>query len=156
MRGVLHQVDQLPGFIALLDNVPTGLLTYQVANGEMEVVTLNATVPGQGLGSRLLAAARSRLLALGCRRLWLITTNDNTPAMRFYQRQGMRLVAVHHNAVVDARQIKPEIPIRVDGQPICDEVEFDLISRPENIKREPFGRVALVTGATRGIGLTSA
>jgi ribosomal protein S18 acetylase RimI-like enzyme len=66
-------------------------------------------------------------VAAGCRRLWLITTNDNTPAIRFYQRQGMRVVAVHHNAIVDARRIKPEIPeFGVDGQPICDEIEFEI------------------------------
>ena len=126
-RGELHQVDLLPGFVALLNNVPSGLLTYRVAHDEMEVVTLNAAIPGQGLGSRLLDAARNQAVALGCRRLWLITTNDNTPAMRFYQRQGLRLAAVHHNAVVESRRIKPEIPdLGVDGQPIRDEVEFEL------------------------------
>ena len=126
-RGVLHQVDLLPGFVALLNNVPSGLLTYRVAHGEMEVVTLNAAVLGQGLGSRLLEAARSQAAALGCRRLWLITTNDNTPAILFYQRQGLRLAAVHHNAVVESRRIKPEIPeFGVGGQPIRDEVEFEL------------------------------
>ena len=126
-RGVLHQVDLLPGFVALLNSVPAGLLTYRVAHREMEVVTLNAAVPGQGLGSSLLEAARSQAVALGCRRLWLITTNDNTPAIRFYQRQGLRLAAVHHNAVVESRRIKPEIPeFGVGGQPIRDEVEFEL------------------------------
>ena len=52
-RGVLHQVDHLPGFIAVLDNVPTGLLAYHVANGELEVVALSVTVPGRGMGSIL-------------------------------------------------------------------------------------------------------
>ena len=133
-RGVLHQVDHLPGFIALLDDLPAGMLAYHVANGELEVVALYVTVPGRGLGSRLLAAARQQARALGCRRLWLITTNDNTPVIRFYQRQGMTLVAVHHNAVVDARQIKPEIPLTgVGGQPICDEIEFEFDLASENI-----------------------
>lgn len=133
-RGVLHQVDLLPVFIALLDDMPIGLLAYHVANGELEVVALSVTLPGRGLGSRLLAAARQQAQALGCRRLWLITTNDNTPAIRFYQRQGMTLVRVHHNAVVDARQIKPEIPLTgVDGQPICDEIEFEFDLAAENI-----------------------
>ncbi len=100
-RGVLHEVDQLPGFVALLDGVPLGLLTYRVAHDEMEVVTLHAAAPGRGLGSCLMETARGHAKALGCRRLWLITTNDNTPAIRFYQCQGMQVVAVHHNAVVE-------------------------------------------------------
>ena len=157
-RGVLHQVDHLPGFIALLDDVPAGLLAYHVANRELEVVALYVTAPGRGLGSRLLAAARQQARALGCRRLWLITTNDNTPAIRFYQRQGLQVVAVHHNAVVESRRIKPEIPeMGVDGQPICDEVEFELDLAARTAPNESLsGRVALVTGAARGIGLASA
>ena len=157
-RGVLHQVDHLPGFVAFLDGVPSGLLTYQVAHGAMEVVTLHAAVPGKGLGSRLLEAARRQAVALACRRLWLITTNDNTPAIHFYQHQGLRVVAVHHNAVVESRRIKPEIPeIGVDGQPICDEVEFELDLVGQRVPNESLsGRVALVTGAARGIGLASA
>jgi 3-oxoacyl-[acyl-carrier protein] reductase len=91
---------------------------------------------------------------LGCRRLWLITTNDNTPALRFYQNQGMRVAAVHHNAIVEARRIKPEIPeFGVGGQPICDEVELemDLTGTPREAESLD-SRVALVTGAARGIG----
>ena len=157
-RGVLHLVDHLPGFVAFLDGVPSGLLTYQVAHGAMEVVTLHAAVPGKGLGSRLLEAARRQAVALACRRLWLITTNDNTPAIRFYQHQGLRVVAVHHNAVVESRRIKPEIPeIGVDGQPICDEVEFEFDLVGQTVPNESLsGRMALVTGAARGIGLASA
>ena len=32
-------------------------------------------------------------------RIWLITTNDNLDALRFYQRRGFRLVAIHPDAV---------------------------------------------------------
>jgi ribosomal protein S18 acetylase RimI-like enzyme len=125
-RGVLHQADELPGFIASYEGQPAGLLTYNVAAGELEVVTLHATRPGVGLGTKLLTAARAQAASLGCRRMWLITTNDNRPAARFYERWGMSLVAVHRDAVTRARALKPEIPeLGADGTPIRDEIEFE-------------------------------
>lgn len=126
-RGVLYHADKLPGFIASLDGVPKALLTYRIADTELEVITLHAAVPGLGLGSRLLNAARLEAEAQGCRRVWLITSNDNIPAQRFYTRRGMKVVAVHANAIVEARKLKPEIPeFGLGGLPLRDEVEFEL------------------------------
>lgn len=125
-RGRMHQADQLPGFLALLGEDRAGLLTYHVDNCEMEVVTLQAAMQGKGVGAALLEAARREAGRLDCTRLWLITTNDNEPAMRFYERRGMRQVAVHRNAVMESRKIKPEIPLTgVNGIPIRDEVEYE-------------------------------
>ena len=42
---------------------------------------------------------RQNVQKIGCNRMWLVTTNDNTPAIRFYQRYGFTLKAVHINAV---------------------------------------------------------
>jgi RimJ/RimL family protein N-acetyltransferase len=64
----------------------------------------------------------------GASRVWLITTNDNTDALRFYQKAGFRIVAVHQDAVALARRIKPEIPIMGEnGIPIRDEIELELM-----------------------------
>ena len=127
-RGTLHQADQLPGFIAMLGNEPMALLTYSVSKGELEVVSLHAAVAGRGLGSRLLNAARDRARDLQCRRLWLITTNDNEPAIAFYSRWGMHLAAVHHGAIAESRKLKPEIShFGIGGRPSEDGIEFELI-----------------------------
>ena len=127
-RGVLHQADDLPGFFAVLHGEPKALLTYCVRNGELEVVSLHAAIAGRGLGSRLLAAARDRARDLQCRRLWLITTNDNEPAMTFYSRWGLHLVTVHRGAIAESRKLKPEIShFGVGGRPIEDEIEFELL-----------------------------
>jgi GNAT superfamily N-acetyltransferase len=125
-RGVLHQADQLPGLIASLGGKPSALLTYRVASGELEVVTLHAAEKGKGLGSALLEAAKEKARELGCSRLWLITTNDNEPAIEFYKHRGMRLVAVHREALERSRKLKHEIPlIGLGGEPIRDEIEFE-------------------------------
>ena len=127
-RGIVHQADELPGFIATFRGERSALLTYSVANGELEVVSLHAAIAGRGLGSRLLAAARGRARELQCRRLWLITTNDNEPAIAFYSHTGMRLAAVHRGAISESRKLKPEISyVGIGGRPIEDEVEFELL-----------------------------
>jgi ribosomal protein S18 acetylase RimI-like enzyme len=62
----------------------------------------------------------------GCRRLWLVTTNDNTAALRFYQKRGFVIAGVHRNAIVEARRLKPEIPlVGRNGIAIRDEIELE-------------------------------
>lgn len=58
--------------------------------------------------------------------LWLVTTNDNVDAIRFYQRRGFRLSALRPGAVEEARRdLKAEIPeVGGYGIPMRDELEF--------------------------------
>ena len=63
----------------------------------------------------------------GCTRLWVITTNDNVDALRFYQRRGFCLVGVHRGAVDRSRaSLKPEIPAAGAYRiPLRDEIELE-------------------------------
>jgi ribosomal protein S18 acetylase RimI-like enzyme len=125
-RGVLHEVDTLPGLIAMRAGRPVGLVQYQVRGEGCEVVVLVATEPGRGVGTRLLESAREYAAGAGCRRVWLVTTNDNAEAIHFYERRGGTRAAVHTGAVAASRKLKPEIPtIGHGGVPITDEIEFE-------------------------------
>jgi ribosomal protein S18 acetylase RimI-like enzyme len=127
-RGRTHDASALPGFIAERDGVPAGLVTYDVTGGDCEVVTIDAVDRRRGVGSALLQATAAVARAAGCRRLWLITTNDNIDALRFYLRNGLRLVAVHVDALDRSRALKPSIPlIGKDGVPLRDEWELELL-----------------------------
>ncbi|MET0419799.1 MAG: GNAT family N-acetyltransferase [Actinoplanes sp.] len=110
-HGVRYDAAALPALIAWQGAEPVGLLTYTIGADGLEVVTIDAVTRGAGAGSALLAAATAAAWAHGCARVWLITTNDNLDALRFYQRRGMRIVAVTPGAVDHARRIKPEIPL---------------------------------------------
>ena len=126
-RGVVHAPAVLPGFVAQETDEPVGLLTYRVDGDDCEVVTIDAFPQGAGVGTALVAAAADAARAAGCRRVWLITTNDNLRALRFYQRRGFRLVALHPNALARSRELKPSIPeIGRDGMPRRDELELEL------------------------------
>ena len=126
-HGVVYCPHDLPGFVAVQGAERVGLLTYHIAGKACEIVTLDSFRENQGGGTALIEAAKQVARQAGCRRLWLITTNDNTHALRFYQKRGFALVAVHRNAVAEARKIKPEIPlIGNDGIPIRDEIELEM------------------------------
>jgi len=127
-RGNLHDAARLPGFIALSHDRLIGLVTYKITKKSCELISLNSLRPGLGIGSVLLAAVKHMAKEAGCHRLWLITTNDNTVALRFYQQRGFVLAAIHRNALDYSRELKPQIPmVGEDGIPIRDEIELDLI-----------------------------
>jgi GNAT superfamily N-acetyltransferase len=104
-----------------------GVLTYVVDRDQCEILTLHTAEQRQGVGTALVAAVERLAAQQGCRRLWLLTTNDNLDGLRFYQRRGFRLAALHTGAVDDSRaRMKPEIPPVGDyGIPLRDEVELD-------------------------------
>jgi ribosomal protein S18 acetylase RimI-like enzyme len=126
-RGVIHRPHELPGFAAVRGEELVGLVTCHFAAGACEVVTLDSIRPSRGIGSALLEAVRHRARRAGCGKLWLVTTNDNLEALRFYQKRGFSLVAVHRGAVARSRELKPEIPlVGNDGIPLRDEIELEL------------------------------
>ena len=131
-RGQVHDADDLPAFVAVRDGESVGLATYCIAGDECELVSLDSLIAGRGIGSALLAAVRDMAARSGCQRLWLITTNDNVAALRFYQKRGFSLVAIHRSALDTSRRLKPQIPlIGLDGIPLRDEMELEMgLSQP--------------------------
>ena len=113
---------------AYLDREIIGVATYAIRGHECEVVAIEAYQPRQGIATDLMDEIRTRAAAAGCRRLWLVTTNDNVPAIGFYQRWGMDLVALRRDAVTEARaRLKPEIPeTGFEDIPIRHELEFEI------------------------------
>jgi len=125
---LLEPLDH-PALLAESFGEIVGMLTYVPDPGweQCEVLTVHATRQWQGVGTALIEAAERLAAEHGCARLWLITTNDNVDALRFYQRRGFELAAVHRRAVDDSRsRLKPEIPVAgAYGIPIRDEIELE-------------------------------
>ena len=128
VHGAIFYPAELPGFLAVDAERVAGLLTYQIQNSECEIITLNSLLPGHGIGIQLIEAVKTPALQSACHRLTVTTTNDNTHALKFYQRQGFELAALHRLAVQHSRSIKPSIPaLGCDGIPIRDEIELEMI-----------------------------
>ncbi len=125
-RGVAHRVSDWPALVAEIGGAPCGLLAYRPAPPECAILVIDAEPRHQGIGSALIAAVVEAAKTAGCARLWLVTTNDNVDALRFYQRRGFALAAVHRGQIDEARKHKPSIPR--DGRygiPIRDEIELE-------------------------------
>jgi 2-oxo-4-hydroxy-4-carboxy--5-ureidoimidazoline (OHCU) decarboxylase/GNAT superfamily N-acetyltransferase len=132
------------GIVAERDGRPIALLTVAESERGLEVLTLHSEEEGIGAGSRLLETALRVAVASGSRRLWLVTTNDNLRAVRWYLRRGMRVVTVHAGAAeADRASIKPEMPERnPDNEiPIRDYVELELPTDAEELGFQPFPRI---------------
>jgi GNAT superfamily N-acetyltransferase len=128
VHGRMFDAAALPALIA---GDRAGLATFAIdrERAEAELVTLNALVPRQGIGTALVEALAARLSAASIGVLRLTTTNDKLDALRFYQRRGFRIVALRPGAVDEARRLKPSIPLLGDdGIPMRD--ELDLVRGP--------------------------
>lgn len=121
--------SELPGFVAEdQSGKPVGLLTYEITGNQCEVVTLDALDRFSGIGTSLMEHMRQVAINKGCKRLWLITSNDNIEAVRFYQRRGLRLAALYVNELNEYRKIKPTIPeVGNFGIPMRDMIEFEML-----------------------------
>ena len=126
-RGrVYEDVSILDGFIVEGDGRPIGLALWEEIDGDAELVVMVTLNRGGGAGTMLIDAVVDYAREHKWNRLWLITTNDNVDAIRFYQRAGWDWIAFYRNAVADARGLKPEIDaLGAHGLPILHEIEFE-------------------------------
>jgi GNAT superfamily N-acetyltransferase len=123
--GELVDARQQTALVAEKQGRLVGVLTYIIDGDSCEVLTVHVAYQWSGIGSALLRGVEWVARDAGCRRLWLITTNDNLDALRFYQRRGFRLARVHVGGIARDRKLKPEIPaIGEYGIFIHDELEL--------------------------------
>jgi hypothetical protein len=104
------------------------VLTYVLSGESCEILSCT---PPSATAAPARARRRGRALARGrrCRRIWVLTTNDNLDALRFDRRRGLSLAELHPGAVDTARErLKPTIPCIGDHEiPIRDELVLEKI-----------------------------
>ena len=128
VHGKTFDLGSADGFYSCDGDEISGLITFRVSGKEMEILSLDSLHEHRGIGTSLLNAATEKAKVTGLERIMLITTNDNLPALRFYQKRGFDLVRIHRNMLEQARKIKPEIPlIGLDGIPLKHEIELEMI-----------------------------
>ncbi len=103
------------------------MILCDVRGDQCEVAALISYREGAGVGGALINRIAQSARQMGCRRLWLITTNDNLHAIRFCQRRGFTPGGGGLRAINRYREtLKPGIPILgSEGIPIRDEFEFE-------------------------------
>jgi GNAT superfamily N-acetyltransferase len=130
--GEVMDLDAMPALVAVMTE-PAGALAYRLLGDALHIVAL-ATDPmwqRSGVGGHLLAEAELLARRLGLQRLVVSTTNDNLPALYFYQRRGYRLTDLVPNSVT--AHTREQVP-GFAGIPIRDEVRLE-----KRIGRLPIG-----------------
>jgi GNAT superfamily N-acetyltransferase len=127
-RSALVATLDHPSVSAWSGDELVGVATYVVDGDCCELLTLHAATRLTGIGSALLAVVAHIARDAGCTRLWVVTTNDNIEALRFYQRRGFRLTLIRPGAVDRSRaELKPEIPESgAFDIPLRDELELEM------------------------------
>ncbi len=127
IRGTIIDMTKVEGYIALENNTIVGLITFVIDNEECEILSLDSLQENTGLGTNLLQIVINHARESNCKRVKLITTNDNIRAIQFYQKRGFDICNIYYNALDISRKIKPEIPmIGENGIPLKHEIEFVL------------------------------
>ena len=126
-RGNVYRPEQLDGFVLEEKNEWIGLITFFIKDDECEVTSLDSLREGQGIGTKLIDKAMEEAHTQNCKRLFLITTNDNLHALGFYQKRGFEIVTVYRGAINESRKRKPSIPlVGMNGIPLRDEIELEI------------------------------
>lgn len=84
-RGELVDALGCPGLVAERAGSRVGILTYRLGDQDAEIVFVEATTKHSGIGTALVDAFVAMAAGL---RVWLVTTNDNLDALRFYRAVG--------------------------------------------------------------------
>ncbi len=126
-HGVVYYPDALDGFIAIDGTEWIGLITYFFSGEDCEIVSIDSTREGRGIGTKLINAALAEARHHNCKRVFLVTTNDNLNALGFYQKRGFEMVKINRGALNESRKIKPSIPlIGMHNIPLRDEIELEI------------------------------
>lgn len=91
--GEVMDIDAMPALVAVVTDAPSGALTYRLLGDALHIVALATDAMSQrsGVGGYLVAEAELLARRLELARVIVTTTNDNLPALYFFQRRGYRL-----------------------------------------------------------------
>jgi GNAT superfamily N-acetyltransferase len=122
--GEVMDIDQMPALVAVMYSEPSGALAYRLLGNALHIVAL-ATDPmwqRSGVGGHLIAEAEILARRLNLERLIVSTTNDNLPALYFYQRKGYYLTDLVPGSVVRHAQ---RVVAGFAGIPMRDEIRLE-------------------------------
>ena len=128
IRGEIIDGTKLDGFLLQEDNTIIGLVTFTFFGDICEIVSLDSKKENTGIGTALLKEIEKIAIENNCKKMRLITTNDNMRALQFYQKREYCLTKLYPNAMEEVRRVKPDVPlIGENGIPLRDEIELEKV-----------------------------
>ncbi len=127
IRAQNYYPSKLEGIFALNKDEIIGFLFFDVQDEYCEIVVFEVLKKFQGVGTRMLEKLKDITKNKDCNRIFLMTNNDNLDALRFYQRRGFQICAIHIDSVKESRKLKPGIPMTGEYNiPLRDEIDLEL------------------------------
>jgi len=127
VRNTKYEPAEMDEFIALLIREKVGLVILRYDETLCEIMSLIVSGTHPQIGSQLISSAVEDAKKHNFESMIVITTNDNTNALRFYQNSGFHLHELRVGIVKESRKIKPQIPLVGNYHiPIRDEIELEM------------------------------
>ena len=123
--GEVIPLDETSTIVADMQGDISGALAWKPRDNALQIVAL-ATDPmwqRSGVGGHLVAEAEMMARRTGATRVVLATTNDNLPALYFYQRRGYRITEVVRDAWRDHAELT--IGVGFANIPVLDELRLE-------------------------------
>jgi ribosomal protein S18 acetylase RimI-like enzyme len=96
-------VSELPAYVAKKKDKVVGFVSFTELHDDMIVAALGI-IPeyqGMGVGRRLVAIVEKEAKRLKKKKVLVSTSNDDLPALAFYQRLGFQIYEVKPNAIAE-------------------------------------------------------
>jgi len=122
--GEVMTLENHPAIVAEMKGELAGALAYRLQPGAFQIIAL-ATDPmwqRSGVASHLVGEAELLTRRHGLSRLVFATTNDNLPALYFYQRRGWTITEVAAGAMITR---SPAAHVGFAGIPVRDEIRLE-------------------------------
>jgi GNAT superfamily N-acetyltransferase len=116
-------VARLPAYVAQVGNDANGFISFAELNDAILIVALGILPQHQGFGIGRGLVERVELEArrLGKKKLLVSTSNDDLPALAFYQSVGFQIFEVKPNAIAEKHG---KILKGIGGLPVRDELRL--------------------------------
>lgn len=157
VRGEIVDMTKLDGFVVYDKETIIGLITYKIKGNECEIMSLDSLKENQGIGTALVNKVIEIAREKKCRKIELITTNDNINAIGFYQKRGFEMSNLYCNALEISRKLKPSIPLMGNFNiPLKHEIEFKMDLASTRFKNHQIKKPIVITvAAVSGGGKTT-
>lgn len=119
--------SKLNGVIAQSGEKWVGFLFYDLQGDDCEIIVFEVFEKFKGIGTKILDQLKEIARNKQCKRIYLMTHNDNLDALRFYQTRGFCICGIHINSMEIARKIKSCPEIGDYGISIRDEIDLELM-----------------------------
>jgi len=117
------ELAELPAYVAKIDNDLVGFVSFAEISDFLIIVALGVLPSYQGgsVGTKLVEEVEKEAKSQGKKEMLVSTSNDDLPALAFYQRLGFQIVEVKPNVIAQKHETFLQ---GIGGLPIRDEIRL--------------------------------